>query len=457
MKVFQLARKINRYLKQRQKQSLSRYLSPVRRIERVAPVPGQRVVAMTFDDGPSAAPLAPGGGSGLTVILLDILAQYQAFGTFDVVGTTAHNYPDREGKLHTAQWSGISHDHYPAFSMDHLGGVVNQPELVRRMVAEGHELANHTYSHVAFGPTRWVYGSRSYLPDLAAVVEDLRKLHDLVLEQFGYAMRLSRPPHYIDPTKDGKSAYDAYRVMGYQYLAASFDGGGWMPTTGDYRRDVDKMVEPLAAALKAEPESLNGQIIFQKDGYNMSKETPVADALPRQLALLQRYGYRVITVSQLLDLSPFTDLPGDHPVFGAARALANRGHVVGYQDNTFQPDRVLTRGELAVMISPPGDGVHAELASNGGASKPAFRDVPSSHPYYREVALAHQRGWIKGEGHLFQPDRPVTGEQLTEVIRAMGRTPAGMAGAKALGGDSPWTGPITRGQAALVLAESLGG
>ena len=64
---------------------------------------------------------------------------------------------------------------------------------------------------------------------------------------------------------------------------------------GDTSKDVEAMVAPLRAALSRNPDELNGQIIFQKDGFSMSRHTPVAEALPLQLALLAEYGYEVIT------------------------------------------------------------------------------------------------------------------------------------------------------------------
>ena len=74
------------------------YLSPVRRIERVALK--ERLCAMTFDDGPCQLPANPDnfGGAPLTQVLLDTLEHYGAKGTFDVVGDTSSNYPDTAGQ-----------------------------------------------------------------------------------------------------------------------------------------------------------------------------------------------------------------------------------------------------------------------------------------------------------------------------------------------------------------------
>lgn len=402
-----LARYVNSYIKQKKKEEMRRYLSPVRRVERFSPPSGGRFCAMTFDDGPSRGQINPGEGE-LTPVLLDILVKYDARGTFDVVGTTEHNYPDEVGKLGTPQWGGIRHDHYPEFGLDHLAGVVHNRDLVRRILDEGHELTNHTYSHVAFGPSFFVYGRRAYLPDLQAVVEDVRKLNELVEAEFGYRMMFSRPPHFIDKTKDGYNSYDAYRITGVHYLAASFEGGGWQPSKATYEETVNTMVEPFERALGQDPDYLNGQIIFEKDGYNMSKETPVVDGLPRQLEILRVYGYKVVTVRELMAMSPFNDLPDTHLHFDVIRQLDRSGYCIGYRDNSFQPDRGLTRGELAVMTVP-----QHELAAD--YSKPTYADVPKTHVYYREIEAASRRGYFRRLDKKFRPDKKVSLEELAKV------------------------------------------
>ena len=70
-----------------------------------------------------------------------------------------------------------------------------------------------------FGPNRMVYGSRAHFHSLGEVVEDLTRLHDLIRDRHGYTLKFSRPPHYIDRIPDGYNSYDAYALMGYDYLA----------------------------------------------------------------------------------------------------------------------------------------------------------------------------------------------------------------------------------------------
>ena len=289
------------------------YVGYTRRIERVQTT--RRICAMTFDDGPMGLPASPDrfDGRTLTDVLLDTLAQYGARGSFNVFGDTSANYPDEAGKLGSAAWGGVRFDHYPDIHCDEQGGAEHNDRLIRRMLAEGHQITNHGYRHIIFGKKPFVYGAREYLPGFDAAVEDLTRLHALMQTRYGYTMTLARPPHYVDKMAGGFTSYDVYDRMGYQYMAASFDGAGWLPSTDPdpeaaLQAEIRAMVEPMRKALEKDPDFFCGQIIFQKDGYNMAKRTPVAFALGQQLALLQEYGYQVVPVGELaMLLTPKTD------------------------------------------------------------------------------------------------------------------------------------------------------
>ncbi|MBF4695390.1 polysaccharide deacetylase family protein [Fusibacter ferrireducens] len=427
MIVFEILRKINRYIKQSKKSKAGIYLSPVRRIERVYPLLNERVCAMTFDDGPSALPPNPprsnatlasassqmdnmsnGVGSlGLTETLMTILEKYNAVGTFDCIGGTQENYPDKRGKLHTAKWGGTAHDHYPDFERDQFAGILNQPELGKSVLQRGHEMANHGGRHVIFGPMRLIYDSRTSLSSLESVLEDLTLFHNFAHEQFNHTATFSRPPHYIDGIKGGLNAYDVYAMMGYQYMAASFDGGGWKPSKGQYNEDVEAMVSPLRKSLDADANTLNGQIIFQKDGCNMSLQTPIADALEPQLQILKEKGYKVIGVGELVKRSPFEDYGEGHAHFEDARTLINAGFIVAYKNNSFQPQRILTFGELVAMTTPKDLFVALtalktkQLRVDFDYAKwhvdkieAAFVKVRTTHPYYWMFKYAKKQGYL---------------------------------------------------------------
>lgn len=314
------------------------------------PPKSARVVAMTFDDGPTCTPSHPFSNQGVTEAILQAMAGFDARGTFDVIGSTHENYPDKCGKIGTFKWSGFRYDHYPQFGQDSLAGAANQKDLVRKILENGHEISNHGYRHVAFGPERIVYGSRAHFTGRDQVLNDLTRLHNLIKTEFEYDIRLARPPHYIDKILDGTTSYDVYEEMGYQYLGASFDGGGWRASSGDFKKDVEAMVQPLKRALESGSDSLNGHIIFEKDGYNMSLEAPVVCALPEKLKLLKDYDYKVITVSQILELSQFIDVDPSSETYKAILFMINLGKPVAYRDNTFRGDNLCRTSEMEIWL-----------------------------------------------------------------------------------------------------------
>ena len=397
------------------------YLSPVRRIEQVAA--RERICAMTFDDGPCRLPASPDRfrGKALTLVLAETLERYGARGTFDVVGDTSANYPDRAGKHGSASWGGVAYDHYPDFQKDDQGGVTHCPELVSRLLAGGHEITSHTYAHVLFGWKPLVYGRRKYLQGLDPVVADLKKLHHALEKGWGYSMRLGRPPHYVDGIKGGFTSYDAYALMGYQYMAASFDGAGWLPLES-YEAEVEATWKPMERLLLEDPDAFRGQIIFQKDGFNMARRTPVADGLDKQLQLLTDHGYQVVTVSELLERSPFRDAAPDTPEGRAARRLLDQGWCVAFQDNTLRPGETLTRGELAMMAY-GWETVKDRIALTRSGRAP-FRDMAHRHPYGAAAVRAAQTGAMAAVDGRFRPDDPVTPVELAQVCATrLGRTP----------------------------------
>ena len=282
------------------------YMSYVRRIEQIQTK--ERVCAMTFDDGPfNLLPSPNHSDKSLTLTLLETLEKYDARGTFDIVGDTSENYPDEPGNEGTSAWGGIKYDHYPDINKDEYGGALHCPELVKRMIDGGHQLSNHGYVHRIFGAKNVVYGKRVSFNNIDEVIADLNRLHQYVKETFNYELELSRPPHYVDKIKGGHTSYDAYHELGYQYMAASYDGAGWLPCS-TYEEEVRAMYTGIEALLANNPDALCGQIIFQKDGYNMARRTPVADGLGKQLEILKKYGYKVVTVSELMKYSPFKDV-----------------------------------------------------------------------------------------------------------------------------------------------------
>ena len=349
-----------------------RHLSYTRRIERIKTA--RRVCAMTFDDGPMDLPAAPDrfGGRSLTDVLLDTLAEFGARGTFDVIGDTSENYPDAAGKAGSAAWGGVKFDHYPDIGRDSQGGAAHCERLIRRMLDEGHQITNHGYRHIIFGKKPFVYGAREYLGGVDKAADDLRRLHQLMADRYGYEITMTRPPHYVDIMQDGFTSYDVCDRLGYQYMAASFDGAGWLPSAlpdedAALEAEVNAMTEPVKRALEKDPDFFCGQIIFQKDGYNMAKRTPVAFGLRKQLELLKEYGYQVVTVAELMEESPFADLDRGDPLFDKLCRL-QKSRAVAYSDNRVRLDQVMTWGELAMLMAPKKEAMNlrwAKIRSTG--------------------------------------------------------------------------------------------
>ncbi len=424
MILYDIARRAKHVVKDFIKSRDCEYITPVRRIERVFPIQGERICAMTFDDGPTVIETNPKvSEKGLTLALLETLESYGAKGTFDVIGTTEDNYPDEAGVHGSFSWGGVKYDHYPDIKRDDEAGAKSCPELIKRIISGGHEISNHGYRHILFGHLNLVYGARACFSTIHEVVDDIMKLDKLLLEEHGVKIKLARPPHYVDKIPDGKSSYDAYRYAGYNYMAASFDGGGWLPSCGDAEKDVEAMVEPLRRALSEDPDALNGQIIFQKDGYSMSRHTPVAGALPLQLELLEKHGYRVVTVSELLEKSAFVDCINED-----ALALASAGYTVAYRNNTFMPSRILTFGELVTMCTPPEEVLSAyrgfvdnEYCEEGLMADVARKfGISAKHPYFTAFCVAARLSLIDCENkERLSYKTSVTGEIFSRFMRGL--------------------------------------
>lgn len=195
--------------------------------------PGSPAVALTFDDGPTER---------YTSQILDVLRKYDARATFFVLGLQAQAHP----------------------------------QVVRRAVAEGHEVANHGWDHAPL-PLRGP----------AAIRRTIARTSNVVFQITGCRPRLFRAPYgWRNPWVNR-----AARLEGCEPVA-------W--TVGVY--DTDR---PGAGAITRRSIAglSSGAILLLHDGRSLDPSpdaSQVVEALPAILEAGRARGLRFLTLSGLL-------------------------------------------------------------------------------------------------------------------------------------------------------------
>jgi len=185
-------------------------------------------LAMTFDDGPHPSH---------TPRLLNLLKERNIKATFFVVGPNA--------KAH--------------------------PQILKRMVAEGHEIANHTWTHC----------------DITKVSTDtlrreLDTTRDAIVAATGVPPRTFRPPYGASSSTLKTLIKTEY---GYPTIFWSVDPEDWK------RPGVSVVADRLVSGAR------NGGILLAHDIHQ-----PTIDAMPSALDRLLAKGFKFVTVTQLIEL-----------------------------------------------------------------------------------------------------------------------------------------------------------
>ncbi len=183
-------------------------------------------IAMTFDDGPHGAN---------TPRLLDMLKQRGIKATFFVVGQCAAEFPD----------------------------------IMKRIVAEGHEIASHSWSH----PLLSKMGEES-------VSDQLQKTHDIIRHTTGVEPKIMRPP--FGAFTPNQRAW-ANKKWGYKIIMWDVDPLDWKVRNAEHVK---------SEILK---KTVAGSIILTHD---IHKST--IDAMPETLDGLTAKGFKFVSVSELL-------------------------------------------------------------------------------------------------------------------------------------------------------------
>lgn len=181
-------------------------------------------IALTFDDGPHP---------GYTEKLLDLLHQAKVCATFFVVGKQVERYP----------------------------------LLLEKIFGEGHEIANHSYSH---RDLRLLNDSEFF--------SELKKTHQLVESLTDQKMRYFRPPGgQYNPEVETLA-----KAWGYEMVL-------WTVFAGDHSNPSSHLLKKRI--LKGASD--NGIILLHSGVENTLK------VLPEVIGELKKRGYRLVTISEL--------------------------------------------------------------------------------------------------------------------------------------------------------------
>lgn len=190
----------------------------------------EKVIALTFDDGPHPK---------YTAQVLDLLEQYEAKGTFFIVGENA----------------------------------AKNPEIVLRMYEAGHELANHTYTH-------------PYSTSTFKIMKEIKQTNDTIYSITGFSPIFFRPVegHYTDAMVN-EVVKDGFKIVMWS----------WHQDTEDWKNPgVKKIVNTVLKGTK------EGDVVLFHDGGGNRKQT--VKALEKILPELQKQGYKFVTISDLLKI-----------------------------------------------------------------------------------------------------------------------------------------------------------
>lgn len=192
-------------------------------------------VALTFDDGPSPE---------FTPRVLDILKKKQVKASFFLNGEMAKNYPD----------------------------------IVKRTALEGHDVGNHTYSHV----------NMILLSD-EALAWEIDQGEKAVQAAMGTKPTLFRPPRGLFNGKVRRALIS----RGYRVVLWTVSSADWRPGSERFIAPrVRKGLKPGAVILFHD----GGAIVKNKGGQ---REGTVS-ALPEVIDMIRDAGYRLVKVSELM-------------------------------------------------------------------------------------------------------------------------------------------------------------
>jgi trimeric autotransporter adhesin len=114
-----------------------------------------------------------------------------------------------------------------------------------------------------------------------------------------------------------------------------------------------------------------------------------------------------------VDYKGFADIKPDRESAPAIEALVKAGIIKGYPDG-FHPGEDISRQHAAVMF------VRAHGLDTTNVTDPGFKDVPTTHQYYKEIAAATAAGYFN-KAENFNPTGEFTrGQSASVIVRSYG-------------------------------------
>ncbi len=237
-----------------------------------APVTTEAAPADTASPAETSRPAAPGeDGSGLSQIIEGgTNGRLEVALTFDAGADTGY----AAQILDYLQGEGIK----ATFGMTGLWAEQN-PDLVQRMVNEGHQLINHTWDHAS------LTGANTGMPPMTPeqVTQELSSTEDLVRNLTGYEMR----PYFRPPYGD----YDA-TSLGYLYENGYYFSIWWTCDTHGWAGWGSQEIVDYCTTNLAEDE-----ILLLHVGAAAAGDF---EALPGLIQFFRDNGYSFVTVEQML-------------------------------------------------------------------------------------------------------------------------------------------------------------
>ncbi len=167
------------------------------------------------------------------------------------------------------------------------------PSLVQRLLAEGHDVGNHTFTHPNLGE----------LPD-ALVTLEINATERLFEALTGRSMKLFRAPYLGDAeptTADEIVPIKIAQGMGYLSVGLHVDPNDWQGPT------ADQIVERVIAQVTNPDPDVRGHVILLHDSGGDRSAT--VEALPKLIDALRARGYEFVPVSELAGLTHDQAMP----------------------------------------------------------------------------------------------------------------------------------------------------